>query len=86
MKTTCNLPAEAIDFINNLTYTLAASYIVSIFTYWLTVTLPHIRKTSSVLVNTVEDLRMFKDEFYEFSHDICDDDWLKVPNTEDTFM
>lgn len=53
------------ESINSIAYTISISYISGMIFYILSVFLPHIRKTRSVLKNIVEDLRLFKDHFLE---------------------
>lgn len=57
---------EIVEGINSIAFNLSLSYISGMILYILSVFLPNVRKTNAVLRNLLEDLRLFKDCYYEF--------------------
>lgn len=75
---------ETVDAINMIAFSLSCSYIAGMVFYILSEFLIQTRKARAVLANTVEDLRLFIDDFSELSKDIWGDDWLTAENANES--
>lgn len=68
---------ETTQDINDVALTLAYGCFTGFIVYIFTVFWPHVRKSRAILFNVAEDLRYLKDEMYELSQTLCQNDWLK---------
>ena len=71
-----------IKMINEIALGLSYSYIAGMIFYYFSVFRPNTKKARAVLVNAVEDLRFFKDDFSELSRQLFGDDWLTANDSD----
>jgi len=82
LKIDSHFQDKTIKMINEIALGLSYSYIAGMIFYYFSVFRPNTKKARAVLVNVVEDLRFFKDDFSELSNQLFGDDWLTKKNSD----
>lgn len=76
----CRMSISTCENINNVSFTIASSYVAGFIFYFLSVTIPYIRNYIVVLKEITELFRAIVDIFRDMSSELCGGDWLENEN------